>query len=258
MNTSTNQKPSLLVRPLCGMALFATALLSPCARSADINWNDTQSITGASDVSTNGTLIGAFNVGGAGVPSTTVNGVTFQSFATTGGSGASGNFTTVGSGFVGQTNTSGGSTAAPFSNLSAAYQVLLQSYSTPFAGVITMTLAGLTIGAQYEFQCWSNLSSDRFSYQLTATAGNSVMLGSNDGHAQGGLGEWVLGSFTADGATQTITFAGDGDGGFLNAFQLRQIPATTNTVPDTGSTLVLLGCAMSLLAFARRGLHAAA
>jgi hypothetical protein len=251
----TSQKTSLVPRIISASLLGALTLVASVAQSANINWGAPTQISGAGDVSTNGTLVGAFNVGGTGVPSTVVNGVTFQSFATTGGNGSSGNFTTVGSGFVGQSNTSGGSASAPFSALPAVYQTLLQSYSTPFGGMITMTISGLTIGAQYQFQLWSNLSSDSFNYQLTATAGNSVTLDSNSARAAGGLGQWVIGSFTADATAQTITFAGDGDGGALNAFQLRQLQPTQG-VPDTGSTLAFLGLAMSGMAVARRKLRA--
>lgn len=256
MNTRIRQK-LLVARLLSVVAFSIAALLSPPAHSADIIWSDPTQISGASDVSTTGSLIGAYNVGGVGVPSTTVNGVAFQSFATTGGTGSSGNFTTIGSGFIGQSNNDGGSSAAPFSTLPAAYQTLLQSYSVPFAGTITMTIAGLTIGAQYQFQCWSNVSSDRFSHGLTATAGNSITLFSNDDHAQGGLGEWVIGTFTADAATQSITFEGDGDGGVLNAFQLRRLSQTA-AVPETGSTMALLGCALAGLFVAQRRLRARA
>lgn len=247
-----NTRSSLVV-----LAAMATAVLVSTSQAADVTWSDPTQIGGASDVSTTGSLIGAYNVGGVGVPSTTVNGVAFQSFATTGGTGSFGNFITIGSGFIGQSNTDGGSSAAPFSTLPAAYQTLLQSYSVPFAGTITMTIAGLTIGAQYQFQCWSNVSSDMFSHGLTATARNSITLFSNDDHAQGGLGEWVIGTFTADAATQSITFEGDGDGGVLNAFQLRRLGATS-AVPETGGTMALLGCALVGLFVAQRRLRARA
>jgi hypothetical protein len=117
-----------------------------------------------------------------------------------------------------------------------------------------MTISGLVIGAQYQFQFWSNESSGSFGYQITATAGNSVPLAGNTSNAPGGLGEWVIGSFTADAATQMITFAGDGDGGELNAFQLRNITPRLPAVPDSGSTLALLGIAASGLGCAHRRL----
>ena len=136
----------------------------------------------------------------------------------------------------------------------AAYQTLLQSASIPFAGSIALTISGLVVGMQYQFQWWANDSSTGFG-RTTATAGNSVQLDHNTG-SEGGLGQWVIGAFTADAATQTITFAGDGDFGSVNAFQLRVLAPPPTGVPDTGSTLALLGLAMSGMAFARRKLRA--
>ncbi|HEV3410084.1 MAG TPA: VPDSG-CTERM sorting domain-containing protein [Chthoniobacterales bacterium] len=227
---------------------------SSSAGAASITWGTPQHITGASDVSTNGTLIGAFNVGATGVPSTTVNGVTFQSFATSNGNGSSGNFTTTGSGGVFETNTGKGSANPPFSSLPAAYQTLLQSASVPVFDPITLTISGLIAGLQYQFQWWANDSSTSFG-QTTAMAGNSVTLEHNVQDVNGGLGQWVIGSFTADAATQTIAFEGDGDFGAFNAFQLRQISQPTGQVPEAGSTLALLACAFGGIALARRKLR---
>jgi hypothetical protein len=234
--------------------LVALALSASLASAANITWGGPQQITGIGDVSTNGTLVGAFNVGATGVPSTVVNGVNFQSFSTVNGNGSFGNFTTVGSGFITQTNTDGGSPNAPFSTLPAAYQTLLASYSSPFAGTIAMTISGLVVGAQYEFQVWSNRSDGQFGGDLTVTSGNTTTLRGNTAGAAGGLGQWVIGSFTADALTQTITFAGDGDYGSLNAFQLRNITQTPSGVPDTGSTLALLGVTLAALCAAHRKL----
>ena len=247
-------KTSIIPRIISASLVGALTLFSSVAQSATITWGAAQQISGAGDVSTNGTLVGAYNVGGTGVPSTTVNGVTFQSFSTNNGNGSSGNFTTVGSGFIGQTNTGHGSANAPFSTLPAAYQTLLQSASVPFGGAITLTISGLIAGMQYQFQWWANDSSTEFG-RTTATAGNSVGLNHNTG-SEGGLGEWVIGSFTADAATQSITFEGDGDFGSVNAFQLRLIAPPTTGVPETGSSIALLGLAMSGMAFARRKLRA--
>lgn len=250
------QKTSMIPRLISASLLGALTLLATVAQSANITWGSPTQITGTGDVSTTGTLIGAFNVGGTGVPSTTVNGVTFQSFATNNGNGSSGNFTTTGSGFIGQTNTGHGSANPPFSALPAAYQTLLQSASVPFGGSIALTISGLIAGMQYQFQWWANDSSTG-NGTTTATAGNSVELQHNTG-SEGGLGQFVIGTFTADAATQTITFAGDGDFGSFNAFQLRQLGQTPTGVPDGGSTLVLFAASLGALGFARRKLRARA
>jgi hypothetical protein len=248
MTFSATKRSSYLV----WSALFCVAALAaPWARGASITWDTPTQISGDSDVSTTGTLVGAANVGDTGVPAATVNGVTFQSLAAPGGVGSSGNFTMSSSGFgVFQSNTGGGSPNAPFNTLGAGYQTLLSSYIVPLFSTATLTISGLTSGDQYQFEFWSNNSSDSNSYQITATAGNSIMLGSNDDHAVGGLGEFVTGTFTADSNMQSIDFIGDGDGGFLNGFQLRSLPAVS-AVPDSGSTLVLFSIAAIGLFFLR-------
>jgi hypothetical protein len=248
----TSHKTSIIPRIISASVLGTLTLLASVAQSANITWGAAQQISGSGDVSTTGALIGGFNVGGTGVPSTVVNGVTFQSFAAPGGNGSSGNFTMTAGGGVFDSNTGGASPNPPFSGLPAGYQTLLSSFVVPLFGPATLTMSGLVVGMQYQFQFWSNNSSDRFGYTITATAGNSVGLSSNTSFAEGGLGEWVIGSFTADAATQQITFSGDGDGGFLNGFQLRQLVPPTNQVPETGSSLALLAGAMAGLALLHR------
>ena len=218
---------STFVARLCAVLVFVTLASVPrLAHAANIIWGSPFTITGDSNVSTTGNLIGAFNVGDTGVPGTTVNGVIFQPFAAPGGNGMSGNFTmTPGGNGIFNSNTAGGSNMPPFSNLSPQYQTLLSSYVTPLFSPVTLTISGLMVGGQYQFQFWSNLSSQMFGYQITATGGNnSVTLISNTSGSVGGVGQFVTGSFIADATTQSISFLGDGDGGFLNAFQLRQVP----------------------------------
>jgi hypothetical protein len=242
---STRTNLRLLFLGLTVIVAFCVVVRTSSA--AAIVWDTPQFITGGPDVSTTGTLIGAFNVGDAGVPGTTVNGVNFQSFAAPGGNGSSGNFTMMpGGGGVFNSNTSGGSANPPFSTLTPAYQTLLMSYVTPLFSPVTLTMSGLSAGTSYQFQFWSNLSSQMFGYQITATAGNSVTLSSNTDGMEGGLGQWVTGSFIADSATQNVTFLGDGDGGFLNGFQLRQ-----TAVPE-GGTLSLLAIGLAALAWHQR------
>ena len=240
--------PTFVVRVCAALVLLTLALFPTFAHAANINWGAQQQITGDNNVSTTGNLIGAFNVGDTGVPGTTVNGVIFQPFAAPGGNGMSGNFImTPGGGGVFNSNTAGGSNLPPFSTLSPQYQTLLMSYVTPLFSPVTLTISGLVMGGQYQFQFWSNLSSQSFGYQITATGGNnSITLSCNTLGKQGGLGQFVIGSFIADATTQNISFLGDGDGGFLNAFQLRQ-------VPEPRSATLLLAGLLAGLFYSRRG-----
>ena len=105
------------------LVLTAFTLSAATVHAASISWGAPQQITGDLDVRTTGTLVGAYNFGGA---TTTVNGVTFAEFGTGSASITEGNFTlsvAPADGVVNSSNTS--SVAAPFSNLSAPYRTLL-------------------------------------------------------------------------------------------------------------------------------------
>ncbi|MBL9203279.1 MAG: VPDSG-CTERM sorting domain-containing protein [Opitutaceae bacterium] len=65
-------------------------------------------------------------------------------------------------------------------------------------------------------------------------------------NASGGLGQFAIGTFVADGSTQVVTLA---QGSSLNAMQLRNI--SNMGVPDGGSTAGLIGLALAALAVAR-------
>jgi hypothetical protein len=114
-----------------------------------------------------------------------------------------------------------GGTASPFTTLSSGYQSLLSAAIGPAAGTMTLTIAGLTVGNTYQFEWW-NSSSANLNSPGTATAGNSVTLNSIVGSIPGGVGQFAIGTFTADAATEVIGFAGTGASTPVNGFQLRQ------------------------------------
>jgi hypothetical protein len=64
-------------------------------------------------------------------------------------------------------------------------------------------------------------------------------------NAQGGLGQYVIGTFTAVGTTESVSFTGVSLHPQINAFQVRQLAVPVIPVPPavwTGlSTLVVLG-----------------
>jgi MYXO-CTERM domain-containing protein len=214
------------------------------ALAAPVTWGAAQQIAGDSDVSTSGVLVGAVNFGyatGAGpsspVSNTTVNGVTFVAagrnidFApapvtfgafTVSAAGSNPNF--------GGNITAGFS--APFTTLSAPYQELLRqgfsSANVVFPGpVVTLiplsiTVSGLSAGQPYQVQVWSNASPSQGRDSRISDGTNSVDLIGNTGS---GLGQYVIGSFIADGTTQTISVSALGSlGGIVNAIQVRQVP----------------------------------
>jgi hypothetical protein len=110
-----------------------------------------------------------------------------------------------------------------------------------------LTMSGLAVGQEYQFQWWVNFSSEpgTVSTQHSASAGNTVTLSDNPSGLEGGLGQYVTGTFVADGPTQVIRFApipatGPNSSAQLNAFQLRQVPEPTS-IGLLGAALVTLG-----------------
>jgi hypothetical protein len=202
-----------------GIVMLTAFASARPASGATMSWNAPQNITGDIDVSTTGTLVQASNVAG---PDTLVNGVTFTQFLTAAGGGAasSGIFTL--SGAYGDYD-SYLNADAPFS---ASYKSLLTTGNFGSNNsVMTLQISSLTIGKTYQFQVWVNDSRGIYGQQgTTVTAGSSVHLLGNTTGANGGIGQYVIGTFVADAATQSIQFQGDVNVGTLeNAFMLRDI-----------------------------------
>jgi hypothetical protein len=242
------------------LAAVVTAILASRnahAFGSPISWGSAQNITGDSDISTLGTLLYAYNIGGPGVAAPTVNGVPFSSFA------FPPNFTsqnaTVGDmtisenpGFLLSSN-SVGSTSGNFSLLSNGYQHLLGTGGfADIPGTITVFLGGLTAGQDYLVQWWSNDSVPTGSFDGTGAGYEfigftpEVTLDSNTADAAGGLGQFAIGNFTATGSSLSFQLKGSGSGlalPLINAIQVRNIPSAA--VPEPGqvaaSILLLAG-----------------
>ena len=226
-------------------ALFFAALASSgfaVVPNATISWGAPTTISGDSDVSTDGTLVGAFNMNG---PTATVNGVTFASFmfTTNTPSASDGNFTFTESSHV-LAATGLGSGSPPFSNLSSSYQTLLSTaLTTDDNNTLTLNISGLTIGQQYEFEFFLNGSNTAGTdnFRTIASAGNSVSLDDNTTNAVGGVGQFVIGTFTAASSNELITFNGTDStqAPTINAFELRAVPEpATMSIFIFGSALL--------------------
>jgi hypothetical protein len=236
------------------LTLAGSLALTGAAHAAAITWGSATNISADSDVSTAGTLVGAFNVGGGGVASTTVNTVLFTGFAVSGNTSSSGNFTLSSASGLQSNNSVGGGGSAPYSNLSSPYQVLVSSLmgNTSSSANFTLAMSGLTTGDTYQFEWWSNDSNGFGANFTTASAGNSVTLNSATVAGTGGLGQFAVGTFVADiSAAQQVTFTSGGGPTpqlLLNGFQLRDLGAT---VPEPSTAL--FGVAMlGVCAAARR------
>ena len=237
------------------LALAGAIGLPGAAIAGTVNpvvWSTPTNISGDSDVSTLGTLVGAFNMVGNTV---TINGVTFTSFTFPfmAQSATNGNFNLTEAPGHMLAYTTLGSASAPFSSLSANYQALLSSaVSTDDNNVLTLTMNGLVAGQAYQFQWWLNASSDVGSgpgFRTTASSANNVTLDDNTTNTQGGVGQFAIGTFTAVGTVQQIAFTGTDatQAPTINAFQLRAVPE-----PSVLGVLVLGAGTLGLLQRFRR------
>src|SRR5262245_54873878 len=124
--------------------VVAACLVVPIAsQGSTITWSAPQNITGDANVDTTGSLIAAFNVGGPGVGSITVNGVTFNAFALSGATSTVGNFTfAIPTSFARKNAV--GSAFNTFANLSASYETLLSSAAGDVTMPFTLPVSGVT------------------------------------------------------------------------------------------------------------------
>ena len=240
-------------------AIVATCMTCFLMRSADavptladISWGSATNISGDSDVDTIGTLVYAYNFGsGTSATTQTINGVTFQPFVI-----PNTNIDSVTTGSVTVSENSGylasdfdlGSGTTPFSGLSSDYRSLLSSevYASNFA-TMKVDLGGLTPGNSYRLQWWTNDSAlptafgSTLYFENMIASGSSaiVTLDSNTSGVNGGLGQYVIGTFTASNATESFTLTGSGTGGvnfpMMNALQLRTV-----AVPEPATCIMAL------------------
>ena len=165
---------------------------------------------------------------------TIVNGVTFKGTAANGSSVSDGTYTLAASSgsFLAFNNV--GSGAAPFTNLSGAYQALLSNLAVVAnPTTMTLTMSGLTAGHQYEFEWWTDKSASTAAYTTTASDGNSVTLSNNTTGVAGGVGQFAIGTFTAGvSGTEAVIFS-PSMGVLFNGFQLRDVTPAANFVVNT-------------------------
>ncbi len=234
--------------------IVAIIITSACsvAHAASVTWGAPTGISGGTDVSTSGVLFAAANNGGTGTTSQTVNGVTFNPFVTDGSSttftDTSGLLTlSVASGSV-SGGSSFGSASAPFSNLSpSSYRALLTSASYSFSQ-LTLTINSLTIGQTYQVQLWANYSNIASPLGETLSAGGVTTLDYNVTDTGGGVGQFVIGTFTANSVSEQIQLTKDANTDFA---QLNAVEVRTTAVPEPSTAASMLAGAALLAAFMR-------
>ncbi len=260
--------PSSLMSKLSsiGLALSCMALTAPSASADLISWGAVQDATGPAEVSQTGTLVAAKNCwsSAGGAVSPVVGGVTFDAFAPLGWNGA------------------GWTLMAGSASGDAGYDSMLDdaracsvtaSNPTGWGGVQLDSVAGLTIGKQYEIQVWfcdqrtgspTNVLYDRVMTCSSATgpgvqsSGIITNLGvMTQGTLSGGLdadpnntagagdtvfGQYVIGTFTRTSADPlwlliqgSHPLATNVLVPHLNAFQIRELPSYTSFCAGDGS-----------------------
>ena len=151
-----------------------------------------------------------------------------------------------------------GNATSAFAGLSGTYQDILRSgVFGGGSGTSTITLNGLTEGQGYEVQFWVNDARNRADMdtvprELTILESDGVTLSdvvvdynTVGASTNAGLGQFVIGTFTADEATQDFIFTSDARQ--LNALQLRTV-----AVPELSSIALVGLSGLGLLIRRRR------
>jgi len=212
-------QPNLCKSILSMLAAVVALALPPVASAASITWGTPVTISGDTDVSTNGGLLYAYDESGVGA---VVNTVTFAAGNSTTSLG--GNVTI--SGISAGTYGGFGASAAPWTNLSSSYQTVLTGGAYGGTGAGTITLNNLVVGHNYQVQVWVDDSRNSGSGRNeTNSSGNTVVMSYNNTGTNGGVGQYTIGTFTASATTQAFTLQANSNGGStqINAIQVRDL-----------------------------------
>ncbi len=237
---------------LCAFVAGAFALAAP-AQNANITWQSPATISGTSDVSLDGTLVGTWGPGDdwGGTSRSDyypVNGVTFAAY----GSGPFGSWV----------STSGlddryGSYANP-NTADANYNYILQTAEYSYGEPISLTWGGMTAGDTYQLEFWvqdgrNSVTAER-SETLTGGASTSAALAYGTGPNGTGPGQYIIGTFVADNTgTETLTINPFGGADIsasaqVNLLQLRDL----TSVPEPSTVAVLVAGVGAMLFGLRR------
>ncbi len=117
--------------------------------------------------------------------------------------------------------------AVPFTGLSSSYQTLLSAaefYDNTGDESNTVTLNNLTNGHEYATQVWVNDSRGSTRQETINGGGNTVTLSYDSNSANGGVGQYTIGGFLANAATQAFTLTtANGTDVQITALQVRDV-----------------------------------
>jgi len=190
------------------------------ATPTPIEWESAVTISSDSDVLTEGTLLYSYTFGTA----QTINTVPF---AKSGGLADFGGGNITATGFSGSSGTAFGVASPPYTTLTSAYQNIIKGGAYGGGEAATLTLNNLTVGNQYKVQVWLNDSrggngAGKIEW-VSSLGGNTVKLDANSTEADGGVGQYAIGTFVASSTEQVFSIMHP-DGIQLNAIQVRSVP----------------------------------
>jgi len=165
-------------------------------QTSGITWQTPRNITDDTDVSTKGTSVYAYAINDT---DTVVNGVTF-----------------IAGGAIDR--------SLIVQNLGDDDDVVSSDFLRYSKTSQTVTLGNLKKGEAYEVQVWFNDSRDkRLKRKTTLNGVNDVKVIYTSVNTEGGLGQYVLGTFVATATTEDIVQTSSSGNPQLNAIQLRLI-----------------------------------
>lgn len=226
---------------------IAGALVTTAKAQSDITWQTplTISAAGSPDVVTTGTLLGTwapFN--GNASSGITVNGVTFQAFADLPGAS-----TTLDNGGNNGTYASPGTADTGYNNL------LNAGAFGNGSGPYTLSWNGMTLGDTYLVQLWVNDGRNSTVNQRTETltGGANTSLSLAYGSGDSGAGQYIVGTFVAGSASETLTLT-PGPAFPSAQFNLLQVRDITPVPEPSAMALSLAGFGLLICLLRKRKL----
>jgi hypothetical protein len=215
---------------ICGSL---AGMLAAAANAADISWGTPTTISGTSDVNTQGTLFSSWAPGddyqgdfNTAPQNYTVNGVAFNTYGTPG--------TDIGISGTGinldryNAFTSPGTGDSIYNNL---LQVAVFNYNSASSDMI-VSWDNLIVGHTYLVQAWLNdgRSGQPGTSIFTGGVSNSAPVAIGNGTP----GQYIIGTFVADSGSQSFTMS---PGIMLNLVQVRDISPTPNVTWGTPTAI---------------------